>query len=169
VETINNGYPIYVFPVGTDTVAFSDYNFKAVFERDEKGSVTGLKMLHQDKAMPKMAADEYLPNELMRLNRYEEAVAGYRKMKLNEYQLSYMAYDFLHQKPAQLNQAEAILNLAREDYPQSAIVYARFGDLYQQQNRKLEAKAAYEKTLQLNPEDAETKEKLQQLNNQITK
>ena len=161
-ETINNGPRILTYPVGRDTVAFTDFPFQATFERDAAGQIMGLRMpgLGDAPLMPRLQPTDRLPGELLREGRILEAVAGYRALKLNEYQLTYMAYEFLNRRPPNLPAAEGLLNLALEQFPVSAIVFARLGDLRARQNRPAEAISAYQKALQLNPDDKELQEKL---------
>jgi CubicO group peptidase (beta-lactamase class C family) len=160
VETINDGDPIYCFPVSKDTVAFTDYTLKGYFVRGAGGKVDSLRTEWQPVAMPRLPEGVYLPGELLRMGRYEEAINGYRSLKLNESQLTYMAYELLHARPARLPAARAILTLAREQHPNSAMVFARWGDLYQQLGQVEQAIAAYQTVLQLNPDDQHAQEKL---------
>ncbi|GAA4015879.1 hypothetical protein GCM10022408_31610 [Hymenobacter fastidiosus] len=163
IETINAGSPILTFPVAPDTVAFTDYPMKGVFERTATGQVTGFRMLGADKAMPRLDAREFLPNELLRLGRVPEAVAGYRALKLNEYQLTYMAYELYHRGAANLPAVEGLLSLALEQFPQSAVVHARWGDLYAVKGDTPRAIGAYQTALRFNPDDKDLQEKLQGL------
>ncbi len=160
LETINQGRPIYCFPVAKDTVAFSDYSFKGVFRRNRESQITGLEILELSKLLPRLPDTSYLPNELLRQGRLREAVAGYRKLQWNEYQLTYMAYELMHERPAKLKEAESILQLASQQFPQSGIVKARFGDLYRFQGKKAEAIQAYQRALATNPQDKDLKDKL---------
>ncbi len=160
VETINDGNPILCVPVGRDTVAFTDYTLRGLFERGPSGRVDSFRVEGSARAMPRLAEGEYVPNELLRLGRIAEAVEGYRRLNLNEYQLTYMAYEFLNRRPANLNAAEGILGLARQQFPESAIVYARWGDLYEKRGQKPEAIEAYQTALKYNPSDEEIKGKL---------
>ena len=162
VETINAGQGILTYSVGRDTVAFTDFPFKGKFERDATGQITGLRMLGLGEValMARLKPDERLPGEWLRAGRVAEAVAGYRALKLNEYQLTYMAYDLLNGRPANLAAAEGLLNLAMEQFPQSAIVFARLGDLRLRQGDKAAATSAYQTSLRLNPDDKELREKV---------
>ena len=160
LETINQGRPIYCFPVAKDTVAFSDYPFKGVFRRNRESQITGLEILELGKLLPRLPDTSYLPNELLHQGRLKEAVAGYRKLQWNEYQLTYMAYELMHERPAKLTEAESILQLAKQQFPQSGIVEARFGDLYRLQSKKAEAIQAYKRALATNPQDKDLKDKL---------
>ena len=162
VETINAGQGILTYPVGRDTVAFTDFPFKGKFERDATGQITGLRMLGLGEValMARLKPDERLPGEWLRAGRVAEAVAGYRALKLNEYQLTYMTYELLNGRPANLAAAEGLLNLAMEQFPQSAIVFARLGDLRLRQGDKAAATSAYQISLRLNPDDKELREKV---------
>ena len=162
VETINTGKGILTYPVGRDTVAFTDFPFKGRFERNETGQITGLRMVGLGDVAPmaRLKPEVRLPGEWLRAGRVPEAVAGYRALKLNEYQLTYMAYDFLNSRPANLAAAEGLLNLALEQFPQSAIVFARLGDVRLRQGDKAAAISAYQTSLRLNPDDKELREKL---------
>ena len=162
VERINAGQGIPTYPVGHDTVAFTDFPFKGKFERNATGQITSLRMLGLGDVAPmlRLQPEERLPGEWLRAGRIPEAVAGYRILKLNEYQLTYMAYDLLNSRPANLTAAEGLLNLALEQFPQSAIVLARLGDLRLRQGDKAAAISAYQTSLRLNPDDKELREKL---------
>ena len=160
VEDINAGSPILCYPLGHDTLAFTDYALKGVFERGPTGRVTGFRMVGAAQAMPLLPPAALLPNELLRLGRVAEAVAGYRTLKLSEYQLTYMAYELLNRRPADLAAAEGLLTLAQEQFPQSGIVFARWGDLHVRRGDKAKGVKAYEAALRQNPDDKELREKL---------
>jgi len=165
VETINVGKGILTYPVGRDTVAFTDFPFKGAFERDATGQITGLRMLGLGDVPPmaRLRPEERLPGEWLRAGRIPEAVAGYRALKLNEYQLTYMAYNLLNGRPANLAAAEGLLNLAREQFPESGIVQARWGDLHARRGERPQAIAAYQAALRHNPDDQELRDKLRAL------
>ncbi len=160
VETINEGNPIYCFPIARDTIAFSDYPLKAYFHRNASGQVDSVRTEWQQTAMRRLSDNELLPNELIRAGRIAEAVNGYRAMKKGLYDLTYMAYDFTNRRPANLDAAKGILELAQEQHPQASIVYARWGDLYQKQGSKSKAITAYETATKLDPNDTDSREKL---------
>jgi predicted TPR repeat methyltransferase len=71
-----------------------------------------------------------------------------------------MAYEFMNRKPKNYFAAQAILELAQEQHPNSAIVYARWGDLFEIQGNKSKAIESYKKTLTLDPSDKEIEKKL---------
>lgn len=163
VQRIGTGDAIGVYPVGAagDTVAFTDFPLRAVFERDGQGRVSGYRMLGATAAVPRLRDTELLPGELLRAGRIAEAVAGYRPMQLNEYQLTYMVYELLAQRPTpNLAAAEGLLGLAQEQFPQSGIVQARWGDLYLKRGNKAQALTAYQAALRQNPDDKDLREKI---------
>ena len=160
LETINGGPGILVYPVGPDTVAFTDYAVRGVFTRTAAGQVSGLQMLEFNQLLPRLAPDSLLPGEWLRRGRIAEAVRGYRRLHLNESQLTYMAYELLNAHPANLPAAEGLLTLAQEQFPQASVVYARWGDLYTRQGDKPRAVEAYRRALALYPDDKEGPEKL---------
>jgi CubicO group peptidase (beta-lactamase class C family) len=163
VENINNGNDIYVFPVAKDRIVFTDYNVKGTFGRDEKGNVISIKSDWQEKPMPKMRDDEFTPSEYLNAKKYKEAKEGFRQMNLNKYQITYLAYDLFNRKPNDLTAVKTILELALEQHPNSAIVYARWGDFYLFLNDKTNAIKSFQKALELDPNDKESEEKLKQL------
>jgi CubicO group peptidase (beta-lactamase class C family) len=159
-QRVNNGPEIICVPVGVDTVAFSDYPMMGYFRRGPSGRIDSVRNEWQKTAAPRLPDDRYLPNELIRMGRIAEAVEGYRAMNLNVSQLTYLAYDFAQNRPANLPAAEGVLELARAQYPREAIVYARLGDLYELRGEKSRAVAAFEQALKLDPTDAYVREKL---------
>lgn len=160
VETINGGNDILCVPLGRDTIAFTDYPAKAYFSRNAAGRVDSLRIEWNKTPWPRLPDGVYLPNELLRMGRIADAVEGYRALKLNVSQLSYMAYNLINQRPANLNAAEGILTLAAQQCPNESIVYARWGDLYRKRGENAKAIAAYQTALRLDPSDKDSQEKV---------
>ena len=61
-----------------------------------------------------------------------------------------------------------LLQLAQEQFPQSGVVQARWGDLYSRQGQRDRAIGAYQAALRANPEDKDLREKLLALTQQAT-
>ena len=160
VEKINEGSDIYCFPIAKDTIIFSGYNVKGFFIRDNKGEVIGLQNIYQEKPMPKMKDNEFSPSEYLRIKKYDEAQNAFRQMKMNEYKVTYLAYDLMNKKPMDINAVKIILELAVEQNPTSSIVYSRWGDYYLKLNDKVHANKSYEKAVELDPNDQQTRETL---------
>lgn len=110
--------------------------------------------------MARPQPEERFSGEWLRAGRISEAVAGYRVLKLSEYQLTYMAYELLDSRPANLIVAEGLLSLALEQFPQSVVVFARRGDLLLRRGDNPKAISTYQTALDLNPDDKELQEKL---------
>ena len=82
---------------------------------------------------------------------------------MNEYQITYLAYEWLNKKPADLQAAKTILELAAAQHPDSAIVYNRWGDYYLQINDVPNGILNYKKVLALEPDNAQISETINQL------
>ena len=163
VENVNEGADIYCFPVAKDTIIFTDFNVKGYFQRDENGKVLSLQSAYQDKQMPKMSDSERSPTEWLRAKEYSKAKEGYRSMNLNEYQITYLAYNLLHTKATYYPAVKMILELAQEQHPNSSVVYSRWGDYYISIHEKENALNSYKKALELDPSDKQTKDLLRNI------
>ncbi len=163
VENINEGNDIYCFPVTKDTIVFTDYNIKAGFKMNDKGEVTSLQNIYQEKPMPKMKDDEFSPSEYLKMKKYDEAKKAFALMKMNEYRITYLAYDLMNKKPLIRDAVKSILEVAIEQHPNSSIVYSRWGDYYLKINDKPNAIKSYQKAVELDPTDQQTKDTLNNL------
>jgi CubicO group peptidase (beta-lactamase class C family) len=162
VETINEGRNIYCFTTGKDSIVFTDYNIAGFFTRDAKGKVASLRNMYQtqEQAMPKMKDDEFTPSEYLRAKNYAAAKDGFRQMKMNEYQITYLAYDLINKKNWDSMAVKVVLELAEEQNPNSSIVFSRWGDFYIKLKDKQNAIKSYQKALTLDPNDQQTKDAL---------
>jgi CubicO group peptidase (beta-lactamase class C family) len=160
VENINEGNDIYCFPVTKDTIVFTDYNIKAGFKMNDKGEVISLQNIYQEKPMLKMKEDEFSPSEYLKMKKYDEAKKAFGAMKMNEYQITYLAYDLMNKKPLNVDAVKTILDVAIEQHPNSSIVYSRWGDYYLKLNDKPNAIKSYQKAIELDPTDQQTKDTL---------
>ncbi|OLY90849.1 serine hydrolase domain-containing protein [Cnuella takakiae] len=163
VENINEGPDIYCFPVGKDSIVFTDFNVKGWFGRDAAGKVVSLQSAYQDKPMAKMRADEFAPSELLRQKKYAAAKEAFGRLNLNEYQITYKAYELLNKKPFDPEAAKAMLELAIAQHPRSAIVRSRWGDYYRKLNDRVKALSEYQAAVSLDPSDEQAKEAIRAL------
>lgn len=62
-----------------------------------------------------------------------------------------------------LDAVKTILDLAIEQHQRSSIVYSRWGDYYLKLNDKSNAIKSFQKALELDPNDEQTKETLENL------
>ena len=130
VENINEGNDIYCFPISKDTIVFTDYNIKGFFVRNDKGEIIGLQNIYQEKPMQKMKDDEFSPSEYLTMKKFDEAKKAFGAIKMNEYQITYLAYDLMNKKPLNTDAVKTILDIAIEQHPNSSIVHSRWGDYY---------------------------------------
>lgn len=165
VEKINDGNDIYCFPIAKDTIVFTDYNIKGFFKRDENNKIIAMQNIYQEKPMPKMKDDEFSANEFLKLKRYAEAAKAFEDMKMNEYQITYLAYDLMNKKPLNSEEVETVLKLAIKQHPNASIVFSRWGDYYLKINDKEKAIKNYQKAIELDPNDQQTKDILTQIMN----
>ncbi len=163
VENINDGNDIYCFPVAKDTIVFTDYNINGFFRRNSNGDIIALQNIYQQQPMPKMKDDEFSGSEYLKMKNYAAAKIAFAEMKMNEYQVTYLAYDLMNKKPMDADAVKTILELAVEQHPQSSIVYSRWGDFYLKLNDNANAIKSYQKAVELDPNDEQTKEALNKL------
>ena len=156
VENINEGNDIYCFPIAKDTIIFTDYNIKGCFKTNDKGEVISLQNIYQEKPMPKMKDDEFSPSEYLKMEKYDEAKKAFGAMNMNEYQITYLAYNLMNKKPLNIEAVKTILDVAIEQHPKSSIVYSRLGDYYLKIDDKNNAIKSYQKAIEIDPTDQQT-------------
>lgn len=163
IENINDGNDIYCFPIAQDTIVFTDYNVKGFFKKNSNHEIVSLQNIYQEKPMRKMNDDEFSPNELLKLQRYEEAKKAFEAMKMNEYQLTYLAYELLNKKKFIPEEVQTVLTVAMEQHPNASIVYSRWADYYLKINEKENTIKSLKKALELDPSDKQSSDMLLQL------
>jgi tetratricopeptide (TPR) repeat protein len=155
----NDSAEAYTFPVAKDTVIMTDFNIKAWFSRNANGQVTGFQNQYQPQAMPRMKEDEFSIQELLNMRRFEDAKKLIRNTETTEDQITYLAYE----RSKDFEAAKAILEVAEERFPKSAMVLANFAKLYLLQNNKTKALEYGEKALILAPFDKDLKNQVEAL------
>ncbi len=154
IQVINEGLPIPCFPIAKDSIVLTDFNIKAHFRFDAQGKAISFQSAYQPNAIPRMAEDEFTPTELINAQRLPEAKVLFRTQQLNVYQITYKIYELLNRKPVgNFAAAKMLLELAEEQHPQSAIVFARWGDYHLKMQDRAAAILAYERANQLDPSD----------------
>ncbi len=128
-----------------------------------KGEVVSLQNIYQEKPMPKMKDDEFSPSEYLKMKKYDDAKKAFGAMKMNEYQITYLAYNLMNKKPLNMDAVKVILDIAIEQHPKSSIVFSRWGDYYLKLNDKLNAIKSYQKAVELDPTDQQAKDTLNNL------
>lgn len=113
--------------------------------------------------MLRMKDNEFSPNEYLKMKQYNEAKKAFGAMNMNEYQITYLAYDLLNKKNYDIQAVKTILELATEQHPNSSIVFNRWGDYYLKLNDKSNAISNYQKAFALDPNDEQLKLTLENL------
>jgi len=72
-----------------------------------------------------------------------------------------LAYDLFSKKKKDMEAVKTILEVAEEKFPASSIVFSRWGDYYLYFGDKTDAKKSYQKALELDPSDENTKKALE--------
>lgn len=163
VENINEGNNIYCFAVNKDTIVFTDYNIKAGFTKNSLGEVIGLQNIYQKQPMPKMKNNEFTANEYLKMKIYDKAKIAFEDLKMNEYQITYLAYDLMNKKPMDSNAVKCVLEVATQQHPKSSIVYSRWGDFYLKINDTITAIKNYKQAIEIDPTDQQVNEILKGL------
>jgi tetratricopeptide (TPR) repeat protein len=97
------------------------------------------------------------------MKNYVDAKKAFAAMKMNEYQITYLAYNLMNKAPLDLEAVKSILDVALEQHPNSSIVYSRWGDYFLKRNDKQNAIKNYQRAIELDPSDENSKELLKSL------
>ena len=120
---------IEAYPLGENKFAFTDYPLKGTFALDDHGAAKSFQ-IGGASVMPRMKDNEFVPAELLKMGRIQEAVEGYRGMKtVNENNLTFMAYNLIKGKPSNLPAGLALAALALDLYPKSAALITALAKL----------------------------------------
>jgi tetratricopeptide (TPR) repeat protein len=121
---------------------------------------------------PHISADDLTPYELLTSGKVEEAMARYRQIQketprspsVDEGRFLADAYNLGEE--GKLAEAIALLKVAEDLYPKSVDVQDNLAEAYERNGQKDLAIATYKKSLELNPQDANAREKLKKLRGQ---
>ncbi len=117
----------------------------------------------------RLEPNRLVPFEMLQAGRIDEAIEAYRKIKkeqpanvaVNVSRLNNLGYALMREK--KLAEAIAIFKLNVEFYPAVANTYDSLGEAYLTRGDKELAIANYRKSLELNPQNTNAKEKLKML------
>ena len=118
---------------------------------------------------PRITADNLVPYEMLLAGKISEAIAGYRKIKqetpqnvsVQQGRINGLGYGLMQQK--KLAEAIVLFKLNVEFYPKQSDSYDSLAEAYMTNGEKDLAIANYKKSLELNPQNANAREKLKQL------
>ena len=147
-----NGYPeIICVPQTRNKCLLTDFGIMAEFQLDQNGVAESYLVTGISKEMPRLHSDQFLPNELLRDGRISEAIAEYRKKRLDVWALTSMAGDYIER--GLLDCAAALLKLGEELYPAASIVARNQGIVAERSGKTSEAIACYKKAVELDKTD----------------
>ena len=166
-----------LLPISETTFVRRDANLKYNFVRGASAASNGsaappeLEVVGQAGATPlkRVTADQLVPFEMLSAGKISEAIEAYRKIfketprnvSVSENRINVLGLRLLEQKKVQ--EAIALLKLNVEFYPNAWNVYDSLADAYVANGEKDLAITNYKKSLELNPQNENGREKLKKL------
>jgi CubicO group peptidase (beta-lactamase class C family) len=163
--------PFELFPISDTTFIRRDANIKYEFARTATNTTDSIKIITGGRSVDakRISADILVPFELLLVGKIPEAIAEYRKIKMekpgnvsvSEDRINNLGYVLLRQK--KLPEAIALLKLNVEFYPNAWNPYDSLAEAYMTNGDKDLAIANYKKSLELNPANSNATEMLKKL------
>ncbi len=161
-------------PVSGSEFVSRDIDRRAIFGKPEAGKSNSLTLRSPqgDQVAARVADDFRAPLEMLLGGDFEEAFRAYQRIRaknpkdeaVDENRLNGLGYDFLRMKKSK--EAIAVFRLNVELYPQSWNTYDSLGEAYMMSGDKELAIKSYEKSLALNPQNANGAQMLKKLRGQ---
>jgi hypothetical protein len=168
------GAPFELLPISETTFARRGSPLKYEFLKDQANgrSFTAVRIIgaaNGSANAPRISADELTPFELMMSGKLDEAMERYRQIKketpnspsVDHGRLIGDAYTFM--QDGKLNEAILLFKVAIDLYPKSTDALDFLGEAYETNGQKDMAIAAYKKSLEVNPQNANARAKLKKL------
>ena len=170
--------PFELLPISETTFVRRDSTIKYNFVRPSNpasgnGAMPAfeLELIGPAGATPakRLSAETLVPYELLFAGKITEAIESYRKIykdtpknvSVSENRLNNLAYQLMQKK--RLPEALALFKLNVEFYPTAWNVYDSLGEAYMTNGEKDLAITNYKKSLEINPQNANAREKLKEL------
>ena len=151
---------IPLYPVAPDTFRLSRRTLS--FIRGDDGLIERVESEPPGISWDRLADDELLPPELLLAGRADEAIALYRELDVEENRLNDIGYQLLAE-PDRIDEAIAVFQLNTELFPASSNTWDSLGEAYMEAGQTALAIANYEKSLALDPSNANAVEMLERL------
>lgn len=159
--------------------SFKVENYPNIIEFNlEKSILSGLTISHPDctdkklkLCLDKIRTPQTQLIEVFSENTFEIAVNQFEKLKLKypkynfEENLNSLGYSVFNKK--QIDLSVQIFTLNCSEYPQSANAYDSLGEVYETVGKLEIAKQNYQKSLELNPQNDNAKQKISKINTQL--
>jgi CubicO group peptidase (beta-lactamase class C family) len=172
-----DGSAFELLPISETTFVRRDANIKYNFVRLTGAATNGsaapaeMEIVGQAGATPtkRLTAEQLVPFEMLLAGKSSEAIEGYRKIfketpsnaSVSENRLNSLGYRLIEQK--KIPEAIALFKLNVEFYPKAWNVYDSLAEAYVANGEKDLAIANYKKSLELNPQNSNGREKLKKL------
>lgn len=184
VEPVTNGprpfklvaYPttgpgFEILPISETTFARRGSPLKYEFVKNEANTFSAVRIIGANGSAeaPRISADELTPFEMMMNGKVAEAMERYRQIQkdtprnpsVDQGRLIGDGYGFM--QDGKLTEAIALFKVAIDLYPKSTDAYDYLAEAYETNGQKDLAIAAYRKSLEINPQNANAREKLKKL------
>jgi CubicO group peptidase (beta-lactamase class C family) len=169
------GAPFELLPISETTFARRSSPLKYEFVKDDAANgttFTAVRIIgaaNGSATAPRVSADELTPFEMMMSGKVDEAMERYRQIKKDTPQnpsvdhgrLIGDAYNFM--QDGKLTEAILLCKVAIDLYPNSTDALDLLGEAYETNGQKDLAIATYKKSLEVNPQNANAREKLKKL------
>jgi CubicO group peptidase (beta-lactamase class C family) len=172
------GVPFELLPIGETTLVRRGsplkYEFMTAKDSPTPATFAGVRIIGANGSTdaPRISADDLTPFELMTSGKTEEAMARYRLIlketprspSVDPGRLIGDAYNLMQE--GKTAEAIGLLKVAIDLYPRSTDAYDFLADAYETTGQKDLAIATYKKSLEVNPQNANAREKLRKLGGQ---
>jgi tetratricopeptide (TPR) repeat protein len=145
---------VALYPVAPNTFRYPErYDDAFTFVRGQDGRIERIESESAGITWTPLADDELLAPELLLAGRVDEAIALYREMDVEEQRLNRVGYGLLAE-PDRVDEAISIFRLNTALFPESSNTWDSLGEGYMTAGRTELAIANYEKSLELDPSNA---------------
>jgi len=168
------GAPFELLPISETTFARRGSALKYEFLKDDAANAVGFKAVRISAAngstdAPRISAGELTPFELMLSGKVDEAMARYRQIQketprspsVDQGRLIGDGYGFMQE--GKLTEAIALFKVAIDLYPKATDAYDFLAEAYETNGQKDQAIATYKRSLAVDPQNANAREKLKRL------
>jgi tetratricopeptide (TPR) repeat protein len=154
---------IPLYPVAPNTFRYPErYDETFIFVRGEDGRIQSIESEAAGITWTRLAGDERLAPELLLAGRIDDAIALYRELDVEEQRINQVGYRLLGE-PDRLEEAISVFKLNTELFPESFNTWDSLGEGYMTAGQTDLAIANYEKSLKLDPSNANAVAMLERL------
>lgn len=167
-----------MFYMGNNTFKIDNYPNFIQFNLNQKNVLVGITIFKESSDLKKLQLQlneirtpETKVIEIFTENKYEEAVHKFEKLRLEyptfnfENVLNNLGYSFYNKK--QIDLSVKIFNLNCIEYPKSASAFDSLGEIYEVIGELELAKANYNESLKLNPENNNAKDMIKKIEKRL--